>query len=363
MVDDTINSAGLEKQIEFGLVRGLQKKEMYSALTSAGWPSDLVNNYLEKIQSEIGPAALLQVNVSKRFGSKTVIDGVTIDVRPGEVLGIIGLSGSGKTTLLKMIAGFLMPDAGDVSLNVENKCFSLFQHKEFAKRWIGFSTQTPSFYDKLTVRENLEHFALLYGLSDVQSRVSLVLRKVALSDKQHQLAGELSGGQQKILDIACSIIHKPSILVLDEPAANMDIVSVKNIFEIIRQINETGTTVILATHLLADLDGFCDRVAFLRNGKITECASPSELKKVFSRTYQIELVIENGSDQFLSVIKKYPQLFPKIISYSPLKVTTPMPKRALRFIAAMLSKSKEPISSVSVSRPSLNEVFDLLSKK
>jgi len=349
--------------MEFGLVRGQPKAELSDSLIKAGWPAELVKSYIEKIQSEIGPSALLQINVSKRFGSKTVIDGIDIDIRPGEVFGIIGLSGSGKTTLLKMIAGFLTPDTGDVSLNVENQSFSVFKNKQFAKRWIGFSTQAPSFYDKLTVRENIEHFASLYELSDVHTKVTFALKKVGLFEKQHQPAGELSGGQQKILDIACAIIHKPSVLILDEPAANIDHIAVRNIFEIIKQINQAGTTIILATHLLEDLDGFCSRIAFLRNGKVTECASPSELKKIFSRHYTVQIETETDAKEFLPVIKKYPKLFPQIISTSPLKITTPTPKHAMRFVAAMLSKSKNAISNVQISRPSLNEIFDLLSKK
>ncbi len=360
MVDEAI-----EKHIEYGMVRGRSKEEIYSALTRAGWPSGLVNSYLERVQAEIGPAALLKLNaVTKRFGAKTVLENISIEVRPGEILGIIGLSGSGKTTLLKTMAGFLSPDAGDVSLKQEGKTLSVSRNHDLAKKIIGFSTQSPSFYDKLTVRENVEHFAALYGVSQAELglRTSNVLKHMDLVSQQHQFACELSGGQQKRLDIACSIIHRPRVLILDEPVAELDSISAQKIISLIRQISESGTTIVMASHMLSDLEKLCDRIAILREGKITECGSPEELKEIFSRSFDIIIETDSKIPSLISELKKHGDVF-RIKAAEPIVAATNAPKTALRILAGALSKSQVKIRSVSLSKPSLGEVFDSLVKK
>ncbi|MBI4148796.1 ABC transporter ATP-binding protein [Candidatus Woesearchaeota archaeon] len=365
MVEVTLDTA-LAKHVETALASGRSREEVRVALISAGWPASLVNGFLDKVQSELGPSALVRVSgVSKRFGEHVVLDRVNLEVRPGEILGIVGKSGCGKTTLLKVLAGVLRPETGDVVVQREQRSLSMFGDREFATALVGLSTQSPSVYDKLTARENVEHFGSLYGIQGtaLTFRASAVLKQVDLFAQQHQLAEELSGGQKKRLDIACAIMHKPRVLVLDEPVAELDPSAGDKILSLVKQINEAGTTVVLASHVLPEMEKTCHRIAVLRKGAITECMPPEDLRRMFARHFQVRVEMAVNDPGIIADLKKFPQVFPSIISTSPLVALTPTPKKALRILSMALGKSKESVRSASVSRPGLGDVFDLLVSK
>ena len=195
-------------------------QSMSENLVKAGWPSDLVNEHMNKSvkkSSSLVGSAIFVDNISKRFDSNIVLDNVSLDIRPGEIFGIIGLSGAGKTTLLNLMVGFFEPDKGDVVVHTpDGKAVSIFRSPEVIKSVFGFSTQSPSFYSKLSVKENLAYFGELFGLppKEIYSRTKELLDLVKLNNFENSLAGNLSGGMQKRLDIACALIHKPNILLL-----------------------------------------------------------------------------------------------------------------------------------------------------
>ncbi len=366
MVD--VTPEDLAQQMEFGLVRGRSKYELHAKLTHAGWPSDLVREYLKKIQKELGPASLFQINtISKSYGQNKILDQISLRVLAGEIFGIMGASGSGKTTFLNILVGFLQPDTGSVTILTEDQqAYDVFRHPEYGKTLIGFSTQNSSFYDKLTVRENLEHFAALYNISsrELRARVSTLIKSVNLLQQQDQFASELSGGQKKRLDIACALIHKPRILILDEPTADLDPLAAQDLFALIKSINETGTTIIIASHIFSELDANCDRIGVLRDGRMTECGSPDELKRIFSRYYELKLETESGQyGTILSQMEDYPSLFQHMTKGKELVIRVPAPKKAFKILGQILTKNPEVIKSLSLARPTLYEVFDFLMKK
>ncbi len=243
---------------------------------------------------------LIVWQVSKSFGSKKILKDISIDLHQGEILGLIGSSGSGKTTLLKTIIGFHKPDVGDVKFKVSSlfskskstgDFVSLYDQHEFAINVFGFASQEPSFYENLTVKENLEYFGSLYGLAtkDLDSNIDILISLMDLKHAQHTFAGKLSGGMQRRLDIACAMVHDPDVLILDEPTADLDPVLRMHMWNVIRKINKKGTTILIASHHLAEVEEFCSRIAILKEGNLIDLNTPSRIKANHSETEKITI--------------------------------------------------------------------------
>lgn len=225
------------------------------------------------------PKTIMQLqNVSKRYGNRLILNNVNLDIYQGEILSIIGENGSGKTTLLKMIIGFLHPDSGKILYN----SIDISNNQKAISKDFGFATQENSFYPNLTAKENLEYFGGLYNLSkqDIEYNIKIILNLVKLTDSQDFLAKHLSTGMQRRLDIACSLINNPRILILDEPTEDLDIFLRKEMLELVKKINARGTTIILTSHLLSEIELVTDRIAILANKTIAKIGSLSTLKSL-----------------------------------------------------------------------------------
>ncbi len=204
-------------------------------------------------------------DIKKSFGDKRILHNINLNIHNGEIIGIIGKSGAGKTTLLKTIVGFLEPDKGDVLFELnKNQNKSHYRH-------FGFSTQEKSFYSRLTVKENLIYFASLHNLpkENLEKKIKKVLEKVQLSGEDNTIAKNLSQGMQKRLDIACAIIHNPSVLIVDEPTADLDPGLRKQIWSLIKSLNrKSEKTLIVSSHIPKELFSVCNKVFLLEDSKI-----------------------------------------------------------------------------------------------
>ena len=191
---------------------------------------------------------------------KEILKGINITIKEGSYTAIIGANGSGKTTILKAIIGILKPSSGSIHFPEISKG---------AKDFLGYSPQENSYFDKLTVDENIEYFGELYGLpkGEVNILSKEIYRDLGLSKKSTELAENLSGGYKRRLNIACSIVHRPKILLLDEPSANVDPLSRISLWKMIENIREKGTSIIICSNLAEEIYELCDRVILLREGK------------------------------------------------------------------------------------------------
>ncbi len=358
----------LREHIARAMARGANRKDLETLLLKAGWPKEIVNECLGEEQAKqiTGPALIRMKNVSKRFGDNVVLDNVSVEIPPGELFGIIGLSGVGKTTLLNVLVGFIEPDVGDVLLQMPDKTEEpISKQRELVKNMFGFAAQVPSFYGRLTVRENVEHFASLYNLAPAEriSRCNLLLRLVGLDDAQNTLSHNLSGGMQKRLDIACAMVHEPAILILDEPTADLDPIIRNQIWDLIRQINSQGTTIIVASHVVSELEQYCSRIAILRNQRITEVGTTAQLRDIYSKRYEIFLKTAKKDYTSLKKFCNSKSLFTKVaVKDNKFVVQTSQPRQAVEQILHFLAKHKESITHLSVDRPSIAEVFESLIK-
>ncbi len=313
-------------------------------------------------------------NVSKRFGKHVVLSNINLDIKCGEVFGIIGVSGSGKSTILNLMIGFLEPEVGDVLFRPDQlidytktgtEFRSIYSMPKLLKKFFGFAAQLPSFYSKLTVRENLEYYGNLHGLpKDVlQHNIKSLLSFVELEDAANILADNLSGGMQRRLDIACALIHDPKVLIMDEPTADLDPILMHHIWSLIRKINKKGTTVILSSHNLTKLESLCDRIAILHNKSIAALGEPDKLKEGYSHSEEIE--IQSYPGKYENIMKKLKsKAIEKIeIRGHKLVIITKQSERILHDVLHKIETAKENLIDVKLSKPSLQEIFLSVAKK
>ncbi|EBF5117057.1 ABC transporter ATP-binding protein [Listeria monocytogenes] len=195
-------------------------------------------------------------NVSKYFGKKSVLNQVNLSIHKNRILCLQGSNGAGKSTLIKLICDLYRPSSGEIILE-----------EQLHKNQIGYLSQSFSMYEDLTVYENLAFFATLYGMKFDKKSIIEHLKNLKLDTYKDYLAGNLSGGWQQKLGLACATIHQPKLLILDEPTAGVDYVSRQEIWEYIRQLKHIGVTIIVTTHYMDEVL-LCDEVAFLHEGNI-----------------------------------------------------------------------------------------------
>ena len=201
--------------------------------------------------------------LTKRFGSKTAVDGVSMTLERGEIVGFLGPNGSGKTTTIRMICGLLTPDAG--SGRVLN--YDVLTESQKIKREVGYMTQRFTYYEDLTIAENLAFVARLYELTPVEEHVSRTVRNLGLEERRDQLAGTLSGGWKQRLALAAAIMHAPKLLLLDEPTAGVDPKARREFWDELHRLAANGLTVLVSTHYMDEAER-CHRLTYISQGKL-----------------------------------------------------------------------------------------------
>jgi len=209
------------------------------------------------------PNAIDVKGLVKRFGDATVVDHVSMSVAEGEIVGFLGPNGSGKTTTIRMMCGLLTPDEGEG----EVLGYDLRTEGLKIKREVGYMTQRFSFYEDLTIAENLEFVARLYRLKPVKEHVARTLEELGLTSRGNQLAGTLSGGWKQRLALAACIMHKPKLLLLDEPTAGVDPKARRDFWDEIHRLADGGLTVLVSTHYMDEAER-CHRISYISYGKL-----------------------------------------------------------------------------------------------
>jgi ABC-type multidrug transport system ATPase subunit len=208
----------------------------------------------------------------KSFGTLKVVDGLSLQVPGGEICGFLGGNGSGKTTTIRMLCGLLRPDAGG------GTClgFDLLREPMRIREQIGYMTQRFSFYEDLTVAQNLEFVARLYQLPDRDRAIADVLQRMEMSGRTNQHARELSGGWKQRLALAACVLHRPRLLLLDEPTAGVDARARREFWDLIHEMSADGMTVLVSTHYMDEAER-CKRVVYLAGGKLVVQGTAEEV--------------------------------------------------------------------------------------
>ncbi|MFN0097998.1 MAG: ABC transporter ATP-binding protein [Gemmatimonadaceae bacterium] len=212
-------------------------------------------------------------SLTKRYGDFTAVDGISFDVAPGEVLGLVGPNGAGKTTTLRCLAGIIRPSTGAVMLGG----YDLQQSPVEGKRTLAFIPDEPHLFDYLTVEEHLRFIARVYGVADVEQRIGPVLEELELADKRRSLPDELSRGMKQKLAIACGLLHEPKTLVLDEPLTGLDPGGMRRMRATIAARARAGTAVVLSSHLLSLVEELCTKIFVIRRGRCVAYGSLAQI--------------------------------------------------------------------------------------
>ncbi len=217
------------------------------------------------------PAIVLQ-GLTKRYADRTVVDNVSFSIEPGSIFGFLGPNGSGKTTTIKMLCGLVRPTAGSARV----AGYDVEKQSSLVRRSIGYMAQGFSLYGDLTVDENLEFYALAYGLKDREERKRRVIQIVGIGEYHSYLSSSLSGGWQRRLALACALLHDPPVVFLDEPTAGIDPVARRDLWDLLFQLAATGKTFFVTTHYMDEAER-CSSLAYIFQGHVLASGSPDEI--------------------------------------------------------------------------------------
>lgn len=291
--------------------------------------------------------------LTKHFGHKVAVDHVDIAVPQGEVWGFLGPNGSGKTTTIRMLCGLLNADDG------QGTClgFDVRTQSEQIKRQVGYMTQRFSFWEDLSIRENLDFVARVYELPDRHARVEQTLQRLGLVERQRQLAGELSGGWKQRLALAACMLHEPKLLLLDEPTAGVDPKARRDFWEEIHSLSEQGLTVLVSTHYMDEAER-CDRIVYILNGKLIARGTVAE---VIAQSGLITFVIEgSGVRRLLQKVQGQPGVEYAAFFGAALHVSGRDRAALERALQSYRSDSSVKITETA---PNLEDVFILLQEQ
>jgi ABC-2 type transport system ATP-binding protein len=235
-----------------------------------------------------GPPALEAVDLQKRYGDRVAVDGVAVSVNAGEIVGLLGPNGAGKTTTMSILAGTLESDSGSVRIAGHD----LRLNPSRARRSLGFVPQSVAVYPTLTAFENLDFFGRIQGLkkADARGATAALLEEVGLPDRSNDIVGTFSGGMKRRLNLACGMLHRPEVLLLDEATAGVDPQSRELIFAVIRNAAAHGTAVFYSTHYMEEAELLCNRVLILDHGRIVAEGSVRQLVALAGVEGRVELM-------------------------------------------------------------------------
>jgi ABC-type multidrug transport system ATPase subunit len=235
--------------------------------------------------------AIVTAELTRRFGTRDAVKDLTLEVREGEIFGLLGPNGSGKTTLIRMLCGLLTPTSGQATVA---GC-DVVREAEQIKRTIGYLSQKFSLYPDLTVRENLDFFSAVYGVAPAvaASRRTDLLRRCGLEDRTDQRAGELSGGLKQRLALACALVHRPKILFLDEPTAGVDPVARRLLWDLLFGLAQEGTTLFVTTHYMDEAER-CTQAGYIYDGTLLVSGDPNSMKReeIASTNRRVEIICQ-----------------------------------------------------------------------
>lgn len=303
--------------------------------------------------------------VCKDFGPNKVLRDVNITIEEGDIVGVIGQSGSGKTTLLNLVTGYLNPNKGNILYypGQTTEPINLSENLSKIKKHIGYTPQHNSFYPKLTVEENLIHFGKMYKVSKVtlMNNIRNLLEVTKLSNHNKKMAEHLSGGMQKRLDISCSLVHKPKLLVLDEPTADLDLILQKEILEFLQAINKQGVTIIIASHDLEGIEKICNKIVMIHNSKVHSYGMLEEVRRPFlKKDFTINVHNLENKEIILSLLQKLP--VDKIIDQgSTLKVYPQDAEKTISRLIRLIKEENLYLHDLDIRKPTLNEIFEKVS--
>jgi ABC-2 type transport system ATP-binding protein len=294
-------------------------------------------------------------NLKKSFGDLQAVQGVDFFARQGEVLSLLGPNGAGKSTTISMLSGLLAPSDGDASIMGH----SIRTDAEAAKNCLGVVPQDVALYPDLSARENLVFWGKMYGLrgAELRSRVDEVLEIIGLTDRQKDHVGKFSGGMKRRVNIGAALLHKPQVIIMDEPTVGIDPQSRRHILDNVKELNGQGMTVLYTTHYMEESAELSHHIAIMDKGKVIAYGTHAELIKLVGEQTRIDIAINTESEKVLSEWQKVEGVSRIDATDGKLTVLGDDSNRVLPRLFDAASRSGVRIMSVDIQEPNLEMVF------
>ncbi len=298
---------------------------------------------------------LVASGLRRTFGDLVAVDDVSLRIGPGETLGLLGPNGAGKTTTISMLVGLLEAEAGTITVVGE----PMSTTSTSAKRHVGLVPQDLAIYPDLTARENLAFFGRLYDLprSELDGRVDEVLEIVGLADRADDRSDEYSGGMKRRLNIAIGLLHRPTLLVLDEPTVGVDPQSRNAILESVEHLSTEGMGVLYTTHYMEEAERLCDRVAIIDEGRVQAEGTRRDLVAIVGQADRVSLDAQGDLDGAAAAVLALDGVLVATTRDGGIELTTEDAARRLPMILGTASASGVTVTGVSVQEPDLEAVF------
>ncbi len=311
-------------------------------------------------------------SLCKRYGKQVAVESLNLQVKRGEIFGLLGPNGAGKSTTIGMLSGILTPGSGEILLND-----SRFTATPQQKKLLGVVPQELAIYPKLTGRENLSFFGKLYGIrgQNLQNRIKEMLALVGLTERGNSLVEEYSGGMKRRLNLAAGLMHRPQLLLLDEPTVGVDPQSRNHIFEGVKELNRQGLTIIYTSHYMEEVEGLCDRAGIMDNGRLIACDRVSNLVNgMGGSVIEITAATAGISEHLLDALRNLGTVNSVVVFEvdkpstadshdSLIRLNTDTPDAELPAIMTVINANQVAVKAISITRPSLEDVFLSLTGK
>ncbi|MBN1207572.1 MAG: ABC transporter ATP-binding protein [Myxococcaceae bacterium] len=288
--------------------------------------------------------------LAKRFGARTAVEGLTFDVRPGEVFGLLGPNGAGKTTTVRMLTGLLQPSEGEATVW---GCSARTQGEQL-RRAVGLLTEQPGLYDRLSARENLRFFMKLHELDEAVAwpRAQAYLERFGLAGRESDACGSFSKGMRQKLAIVRTLVHDPKVIFLDEPTSGLDPESARTVRDAVEELAAEGRTIVLCSHNLAEVERLCSRVAIIQ-GRLLALAPLGELRRA---GHALDIRVDGDAGRFLPTLAALPFAPNVMHEGGRLKVMLGDDTQAPEVLACLVGAGARVHSAVPSHRP-LEEVY------
>lgn len=294
-------------------------------------------------------------NLVKRYKDFIAVDNLSLSIKEGEIFGLLGPNGAGKTTTINTILGLSKKDSGEVKIFGK----SLDKNENDIKRNIGIVPQSISLFNDLKAYENVEFFGRLYGLRGnlLKERVEEALEFTGLLDRRKDYPTKYSGGMQRRLNIACAIVHKPKLIIMDEPTVGIDPQSRNHILDSVRKLNKSGSTVIYTSHYMEEIEELCTDITIMDHGKVIAKGTKDDLKSLVDVEEKIDVTLSSVNYTMVEQIKRISGVIDCMLNDRNLTVISQKGSKNLSRIIDSINNSNSEILGIEVDKPSLEGVF------
>jgi len=294
-------------------------------------------------------------NLIKRYDNMLAIDNLSLDIREGDIFGLLGPNGAGKSTLINPMLGLTKVDSGSIKIFGKD----IKEHEMYVKKNIGIVPQEIALYEDLTAYENLMFFGRLYGLrgKGLKEAVESAFEFTAIEGRKNEIVKQYSGGMQRRLNIACAIVHKPKLVIMDEPTVGIDPQSRNQILNSIKRLRDNGATIIYTSHYMEEVESICNDVAIIDKGRVIAKGSKEELKDFVYTEEKIIIRVSAVSFTLVNNIKAIKGIKECEVEENLLNITSEKNEVGISSILTIIEQSGVEILSVNIEKPTLESVF------